>query len=105
MPHVDACERKHLKSNGTLPPRPAELSGPLPSTPQAAKAFNASMQEAHSLVQCTCPNCARSFSPDAFTRHRKLCTKDNTLHGYQTEPKKPPARTQSHSVEQSYLHT
>eukprot|EP00210_Caulerpa_lentillifera_P002406 g2307.t1 len=82
--HVRQCRRlwedreslKPKKQDRRVPPAiPKELDEPLPSDPEAIASFNQTMiaiWESQSLISC--PNCARTFTCEAFEKHQRLCT-------------------------------
>ncbi|GFR40425.1 hypothetical protein Agub_g999 [Astrephomene gubernaculifera] len=87
MVHIPQCQKKWVmveaskprREQRPLPPMPPELeAGVLPSSPGEVEAFNSRMYAYWDKVSLVaCPICARTFRPDAFERHAKVCTPDN----------------------------
>lgn len=81
--HVEKCEEKWVareetklpKERRPVPPRPAELSAPLPTKPADVDAFNEAMSRHFNDVSLIrCPGCNRTFNEEALEKHRKACT-------------------------------
>lgn len=78
--HVEKCEEKWVareetklpKERRPVPPRPAELSAPLPTKPADVDAFNEAMSRHFNDVSLIrCPGCNRTFNEEALEKHRK----------------------------------
>eukprot|EP00803_Ostreobium_quekettii_P009892 evm.model.scf_51.3 EVM.evm.TU.scf_51.3 scf_51:20961-32029(+) len=69
---------KPRKERKPVPVAPIELDEPLPTKRKAIAEFNRVMYEAWKdrSLEC-CPICKRTFRPEAFEKHRKVCTFDN----------------------------
>ncbi|GIL72949.1 hypothetical protein Vretimale_4597 [Volvox reticuliferus] len=87
MVHIPQCQKKWVmveaqkprREQRPLPPMPPELErGVLPTRPEEVEEFNSRMYSYWDKVSLVaCPICARTFRPDAFERHAKVCTPDN----------------------------
>ncbi|KAG2482453.1 hypothetical protein HYH03_018622 [Edaphochlamys debaryana] len=85
--HIPQCQKKWImvesqkprREQRPLPPPPPELaSGYLPTRAEEAQEFNSRMYQYWDKVSLVaCPICARTFRPDAFEKHAKVCTPSN----------------------------
>jgi len=71
-------EAKLPRERRPLPPPPPELTEDLPTDPDGIDRFNADMFTYWDRVSLTvCRICTRSFRPEAYEKHAKVCTADN----------------------------
>ncbi|KAG1674592.1 hypothetical protein FOA52_001841 [Chlamydomonas sp. UWO 241] len=90
MIHVAACQKKwnateaakDPKARRALPPPPPEMralpEGKLPTEMGEVDRFNSAMYAYWDKVSLMpCAICTRTFRPDAFESHAKVCTRDN----------------------------
>ncbi|KAF5841482.1 hypothetical protein DUNSADRAFT_12647 [Dunaliella salina] len=86
MIHIPQCQKKWIaveeqkprRERRPLPPPPSSIAGGQLPTGKGADDFNEEMYQhwdQKSLVGC--PFCARTFRPEAFEKHKKVCTAAN----------------------------
>ena len=113
--HIVACKKKWdmkeevkpMRERRRVPPDPPELLEPLPMDPALIDNFNARMLDVWSTASLiNCPICTRSFRPDAFERHSKMCTHSTPggPHGLPSNVKapQPPSTPQTPSSSSSF---